>query len=624
MSIGWNFPSNNDGEIIGIGEAGIETFKGSLFSSLAREICQNSLDARLDYNKPVKVVFSLDEILRDEIPGIDELTSVMGLCKTFWHDNKKTEEFFSKAEKLCLEKTISVLSISDYNTTGLTGSDKQKSSPWQDLVKSSGVSNKTGFSGGSFGIGKSAPFACSDLRTVFYSTLDKDGLCAYQGVSKLVSFEKERNKIWSKKKEITQGKGYYGEVSNNTAVNGLITLNQKQSYRTDIGTDIYILGFIKDNQWQDKIITSILEGYLISIINKILEVQVNDSVINYNTVGQLLDLYKKEIPLTYNYYQVLTNPETTIVSEDFMGLGSLKLYVLIQKDFMRKFLMCRNNGMKIFDKQNISGTIPFAGICILEGEKLNSYFREMENPQHNKWEPDRHSHKTEARKYRQKLFSLLKEEVFKLGAQTVSDEMDAIGAGNFVPDFNVSDKNLDNSSEESITNKVKNFTLLEENEVILSTEVLNSNVKANEFQAITENIDKDPSEDKTLKIDNDSNNILEKEPSSDKFPKEKIVSIKPLKLRLFIFDSKKNIYKLSFVPNMSAKKSFIEIIAIGEQNNINISITSAIDTDRRLLVYNNNKVYIGDVKINEKISVFFTTKDKNPYSMEVVAYGYKI
>jgi hypothetical protein len=36
------------------------------------------------------------------------------------------------------------------------------------------VSDKAGSSGGSFGIGKSAPFACSDLRTVFYATQDKD------------------------------------------------------------------------------------------------------------------------------------------------------------------------------------------------------------------------------------------------------------------------------------------------------------------------------------------------------------------------------------------------------------------------------------------------------------------
>ena len=40
MSIDWNFPSNNFGTVSGIGEAGIETFKGLPYRSLAREICE--------------------------------------------------------------------------------------------------------------------------------------------------------------------------------------------------------------------------------------------------------------------------------------------------------------------------------------------------------------------------------------------------------------------------------------------------------------------------------------------------------------------------------------------------------------------------------------------------------
>ena len=39
MSICWNFPNNNDGKISGISEAGIETFRGDLLKSLAKEIC---------------------------------------------------------------------------------------------------------------------------------------------------------------------------------------------------------------------------------------------------------------------------------------------------------------------------------------------------------------------------------------------------------------------------------------------------------------------------------------------------------------------------------------------------------------------------------------------------------
>ena len=58
MSIGWNFPSNNYGMVYGIGEAGIETFKGTPYKSLAREICQNSLDAKRTKDKPVPVSYT--------------------------------------------------------------------------------------------------------------------------------------------------------------------------------------------------------------------------------------------------------------------------------------------------------------------------------------------------------------------------------------------------------------------------------------------------------------------------------------------------------------------------------------------------------------------------------------
>ena len=51
MSLEWNFPSSLYGVVNGISDAGIETFNGSVYKSLAREICQNSMDARLDYTK---------------------------------------------------------------------------------------------------------------------------------------------------------------------------------------------------------------------------------------------------------------------------------------------------------------------------------------------------------------------------------------------------------------------------------------------------------------------------------------------------------------------------------------------------------------------------------------------
>lgn len=183
MAIEWSFPSNNFGTLNGIGEAGIETFKGAPYRSLAREICQNSLDARSSKSKPVRVVFSLSSIQSRDIPRFEVLREALSRCLQFWKEqgNDKTVAFFKEATTVASLSAIDLLRISDFNTTGLTGSDKEYSTPWQDLVKASGVSSKGGSSGGSFGIGKSAPFACSKLRTVFYATRDINRLEAFQG-----------------------------------------------------------------------------------------------------------------------------------------------------------------------------------------------------------------------------------------------------------------------------------------------------------------------------------------------------------------------------------------------------------------------------------------------------------
>ena len=48
MAIKWSFISNQGGEIKGINDSGVATFRGTPLKSLAREICQNSLDAFVD------------------------------------------------------------------------------------------------------------------------------------------------------------------------------------------------------------------------------------------------------------------------------------------------------------------------------------------------------------------------------------------------------------------------------------------------------------------------------------------------------------------------------------------------------------------------------------------------
>lgn len=66
----WNFPSNNYGQIFGIADSGVETFNGTPIKSLAREICQNSIDANLENGEPTHITFQTFEIAPSDIPGL--------------------------------------------------------------------------------------------------------------------------------------------------------------------------------------------------------------------------------------------------------------------------------------------------------------------------------------------------------------------------------------------------------------------------------------------------------------------------------------------------------------------------------------------------------------------------
>ena len=58
----------------------------------------------------------------------------------------------------------------------------------------------------------------------------------------------------------------------------------------------------------------------------------------------------------------------------------------------------------------------------------------MENPQHDAWEPERHSEPSAAKKNKQALSRRLKEIVQQYGMQTTLEEVDAEGMGEFLPD----------------------------------------------------------------------------------------------------------------------------------------------------------------------------------------------
>lgn len=394
----WRFISNQNSTISGINDAGIETFTANIHRSLVRESIQNSLDAAItDFGKPVEVDFSLMNIPRENFPGIEVFQGVINKCYKSNEMEPDAKRFFKNADKIIKGSDISILRISDHNTIGLEGSDTcAKGTSWSRLVKESGSSNKGQSSGGSFGIGKSAAFACSDLRTVFYSSLDTKGLRSSIGVAKLVSFEDKNLGGW------TTGVGYYSKDDRFVAIPELLSFDDSYN-RKDSGTDIYIIGAHLSDDSKDVFIKSVLLDFLVALVKGQLIVRVQNDIISKETLAkhmrELNPYENEEIKELLDYYHLLTSNDTNIIkiplNSNIYGEkygfndNECTLYIKEAEGYNRKILITRRAGMKIFEQNRISGSIEFTGVLIIDGPNMNEAFKKMEVPSHDAWEPGR-------------------------------------------------------------------------------------------------------------------------------------------------------------------------------------------------------------------------------------------
>src|SRR5439155_22884725 len=167
-------------------------------------------------------------------------------CGEYRKGWRSTEKFVKNALEVLAKPNLRILKISDFNTTGLVvGAKGDRTSDWFKLTKSIGASDKIAGKLGSFGIGKHATYACSDLRTVFYGTLDKAAATAVQGVAKLVT-----HKIAG---ETTQGTGYFGIKNGNRPMLDFDAV-PRLFERKKTGADVYVVGFHDFEDWEARVI----------------------------------------------------------------------------------------------------------------------------------------------------------------------------------------------------------------------------------------------------------------------------------------------------------------------------------------------------------------------------------
>ena len=81
----WRFPGNGGTKKSGLDTTDFHTFMDDAVASLAREICQNSNDAKdPDAKKPARVEFHSFDMKTTNIPHLDELLEELDRCLDYW------------------------------------------------------------------------------------------------------------------------------------------------------------------------------------------------------------------------------------------------------------------------------------------------------------------------------------------------------------------------------------------------------------------------------------------------------------------------------------------------------------------------------------------------------------
>ncbi len=288
-SIGLEFLLNDGGDAEGLGDAGIETFRDKPFAAVARETSQNSRDARLDDSAPVVMTFDQIGVASDQFPSIESFRDAVARCLVEAErlGNEKDIGFFKQAVNVLAASEIRIMRVADFNTKGVPG-PCVKGKPFHTLAKADGVSIKPDInSGGSFGIGKSAASALSDIQTAFYSTLysDDEGehvLC--MGKALLISHTgadgKERRR-----------KGYWGKR------NGFQPLDDPKDIpawllRSKQGTSIFSI-CVRENRidWRYEMAAALLINFFAAIQRQEMEFEIAGGAIriNRNTIESLFN-----------------------------------------------------------------------------------------------------------------------------------------------------------------------------------------------------------------------------------------------------------------------------------------------------------------------------------------------
>ena len=571
---------------------------------------------------------------RDDIPDVSRLNEVIHKCYQYYSDGddgEKVKRIQDAANKyLATSGKVPVLKISDYNTTGLRGVKAEKGSNWTGLVRERSATNKSNEYSGAFGVGKFAPYNFSSLRTVLYSTKTIDDEIAFQGKALLTTF-KEAGKI-------KQSIGLFADV-NSENYDAIFSIDEIAPVfrRESEGTDIFVLGFEKEDDWIEQVAISIVEHFFYSIYIGNLEVEIVEEnkvvVISPSNLGEIISYYdaycQKNIDdasfrfTAPSYWKLLSGPHKVIKNKfvyNGKSMGEYELHLLIGDDASEKrVLEMRQAGMRIREDSAFKIPINFTGIFIATGigalsenpkDNISSFLRKCENQAHDDWAADEYKEeKIKAKGIINKIHSIILDEVKKEMPDFGDESVDAFGLSEFLPNEEVDDDNMEEKAFSDFRPLSFEIQSVKSGKRRGMADISMKKNGGSKRKKKSEHINKDKNKDKEKKYrDNKHGNGIGKATE---------VFISRIKTP---YDSHTGEYKISFVLDEKADNLMLGIRIGSDDDNLSkAEIATAIMNGKRLVI-KNGMIELGVANKGEKKILQVKLTETARKTLEVRAY----
>lgn len=247
-------------------------------SALVRESIQNSLDARLDDSKPVRVIFTLGQ-----------KSSGSGHHKFFGGLQEHLDIVFGEDKAVNLGGDMNYLLVEDFNTTGLTGSSDTSEVPFGTAPSDSsytyfihveGEGSKGDGKRGKWGVGKIVFPRMSAAKSFFAFTNrnaenapdGRESICIGQSILKFHNYKNER----------VQPDGWFGTYSDDVfkPLDDETTKDFAKFWdltRFDETGLSIVIPFVNESVTQNEIRDAIVRQYFVAILEGTLICEVNSS-----------------------------------------------------------------------------------------------------------------------------------------------------------------------------------------------------------------------------------------------------------------------------------------------------------------------------------------------------------